>query len=42
MDLNYCQNCTFDNIFVRANDDAVAIKGLITEGDPLTVRQKRI
>ena len=35
MDLNYCQNCTFDNIFVRANDDAVAIKGLITEGDPL-------
>lgn len=28
LDVINCQNCTFRNMFIRANDDAVAIKGL--------------
>lgn len=31
LDVVNSQNCTFRNMFIRANDDAVAIKGLQTE-----------
>lgn len=36
MDLTRCINCTFDNIFVRSCDDAVAIKGLYDENIPIS------
>lgn len=36
MDLTRCRNCTFDNIFVRSCDDAIAIKGLYDENIPIT------
>ena len=32
VDMNYCSNINFDNCFIRANDDCVAIKGLAPEG----------
>lgn len=32
VDMNYCSNIIFDNCFIRANDDCVAIKGLAPEG----------
>lgn len=28
LDINHCQDCTWDNVFIRSADDAVAIKGL--------------
>lgn len=28
LDVTHCQDCTFDNVFIRASDDAVAIKAL--------------
>ena len=31
IDITHCSDCTFDNVFVRSCDDAIAIKGLAGE-----------
>ena len=32
IDMNYCTDMSFENLFIRANDDCVAIKGLAPAG----------
>ena len=42
MDFQLCQDMTFDNCFVRACDDCIAIKGLAADGtDPATQNVER-